>query len=353
MASRTGHMTISDLLAARFASESIAGFGEDTIAEILQNDIAAHNQIMEEMISGLCDVSTDRQRRAGSSVTGEMVEVDEHGRAPTQRDLPGSTVGFPLKLFQFPVGWTRKWLETASVQDMAIKADTAEKVDKVRVVTEIKKAIYLSSNYTHRDHLVDNVDLSVKRFVNADGDPIPDGPNGETFDGSSHTHFDANAGLTNAVLLALVDDVVEHGHGGMVKLVIARANESAVRGLADFTPYQDPRVTLNANANEAMARLDITRLDNRAIGIFGAAEVWVKPWAITGYAFCYSEDGPKPLVFRQRSQESLQGLRMAAEFENHPLHIDFFEREFGVGVWTRTNGAVLDFVNGSYTDPSI
>ena len=50
-----------------------------------------------------------------------------------------------------------------------------------------------------------------------------------------------------------------------------------------------------------------------AIGIFHGAEVWVKPWAIANFAFAWDAASPqKPLVFRQRTQTSLQGLRIAA-----------------------------------------
>ncbi len=61
----------------------------------------------------------------------------------------------------------------------------------------------------------------------------------------------------------------------------------------------------------------------------------------------------KPLAFRQREAASLQGLRIAAQLDTHPLYAQYMEAEFGVGVWTRTNGAVLYFGGASYTDPTI
>ena len=349
---KTGSLGISDLLAARF--QTVVEFGEDRIQQVLANDVAAHNRIMLDLVSAFCEVTGDRHRRYGSSIGGEMVEVDEHGRAPTQRDRPGATVGFPLSLYQFNLGWTNTFLKSATPADLAIATQAAQKGHRRQVTRQIKRAIYLSANYSHRDHLIDEVDLDVKRLLNADGDPIPEGPNGEVFDGATHTHFNAASSLTNSVGLALIDDVVEHGHGDGVTIAINRADEAAWRALSSFTAYQDPRVTLNANANEAVRRLDIARLDNRAIGIFGAAEVWVKPWAIAGYAFCYATGGPdKPLAFRQRQQSALQGLRLASQFEMHPLIAEFYEAEFGVGVWTRTKGAVLYHGAASYTDPQI
>jgi hypothetical protein len=100
--------------------------------------------------------------------------------------------------------------------------------------------------------------------------------------------------------------------------------------------------------------LDISRLDNRAIGIFEGAEIQVKPWAIANYVFAWDAADPnKPLAYRQRTATALQGLRIAAENGDYPLYARQMEAEFGVGVWTRTNGSVLYFANATYADPSI
>lgn len=347
----TGTYDISTLLAARTASA--AAYGLETIQRILAADIAAHNILVRQMLGDFAELSSDRQRLYGGSVGGEMIEVDEYGRAPTQRDLPGSTVGFPLRLFQYALGWTDKWLKIHTPADMAIATQAAEKAHLRAIQREIKRAIFRSANYSWPDYLVDNVTLAVKRFVNADSLAIPNGPNGETFTASSHTHYDAIAGLTAAALTATINDVIEHGFGGKVIAAINKADEAAVRALTGFVAYPDPRI-IYRNSDTPGQTLDITRLDNRAIGIFGGAEVWVKPWAIANYVFVYDSDDPqKPLVFRQRSDSQLQGLRIAATLDTYPLHAQYMEDEYGIGVWTRTNGAVLYFGGGAYVDPTI
>lgn len=351
MAISTGTYDISALLAARF--QSVADFGLDTIQRILQADLAAHNTIVRSMVEELADIVTDRQRLYGTSVGGEMVEVDEYGRAPTQRVAPGSTVGFPLRLFQFALGWTRKFMEVATPADLAQHQLAAQGAHMRAVQRDLKRAVYLASNYTYRDHLVDNVDLSVKRLVNADSAGIPNGPNGETFDGATHTHYDANASLTATVLKNTINDVIEHGHGAQVRVAFNKADETAVRALTGFVAYADPRLVYR-NTDTPENTVDLSRLDNRAIGIFEGAEVWIKSWAIANYAFAWDAGDPrKPIAFRQRSQTTLQGLRIAADNDAYPLHAQYMEAEFGMGVWTRTNGAVLYFAGGAYTDPTI
>src|SRR6185369_2324415 len=125
MASNTGTYDISTLLATRF--QSAAEFGVDTIEKVLAADVAAHNTIVQEMVSDMCEVTTERQRVYGTSADGEMQEVDEYGAAPTQRPTVGDSVGFPLRLFQFNLGWTEKFMQTATPADLATQVQSAEK----------------------------------------------------------------------------------------------------------------------------------------------------------------------------------------------------------------------------------
>jgi len=344
----TGTYDISALLAA--IHQSVKDFGVSTVTEVLQADLNAHNAIVQQMVGELCELTTDAQRIYGASSVGTMIEVDEYGRAPTQVTPEGATVGFPLRLFQYPLGWTRKFLETATPADMAKGQLDAEIAHKKAVVLQIQRAILRDGNYTFRDHLVDNVDLDILRFCNADSMAIPDGPNGEVFVAATHQHYAADTPLAEADFVTLVDNVVEHGHGGSVRMAINRAQEAAVRAFAEFVPYIDARIVAPTDT-VGVRRLDTSRLDNRAIGIFGAAEVWVKPWMPASYVFVYdSADRKKPLAFRQRTATSLQGLRIAGEIETFPLQAQYMEAEFGIGVWTRTNGAVLYTASDTWAD---
>ncbi len=351
MATNTGTYDISSLLRVTF--QTVAEFGLDTIAQVLQRDLAAWNAMVTETVSELCEVTTDRQRIYGTSVAGEMLEVDEYGLAPTQKAAPGATVGFPLRLFQYNIGWTAKYLQVATPADLATQQLAAEKANWREIQRQLKKAIYPSANYTFRDHLIDNVELAVKRFVNGDGAGIPDGPNGESFDGAAHTHYDAFNGWSASELTEAINSVIEHGHGGNVKVAINKADETPVRALVGFVPYPDPRIIYRASDTPGQT-LDMSRLDNRAIGIFNGAEVWAKSWAIDNYPFIWDAADPnKPLAYRQRIQESLQGLRIAFENADYPLYAKDMESEFGIAVWTRTNGLIHYTGGSSYSDPTI
>ena len=62
---------------------------------------------------------------------------------------------------------------------------------------------------------------------------------------------------------------------------------------------------------------------------------------------------PKPLVMRTPTMGG-GGLRIMAANEQFPLRAETMQREFGIGVWNRSNGAVLDTTTGAgtYTTPS-
>jgi hypothetical protein len=353
MPAQVGTYDVSTLLASRFTSAN--AFGLTTIAEVLQADLAAHNTIVTEMLSDLADPTTDVQRIYGSSSGGAMVKVDEYGRSATQRVTPGSTVGFPLERFQYPVGWTKRYFEKATVGDLVQKEQAAKKAHLYAIRQEIKRAIYTATNATFADFLINGVSVGVKRFLNADSSAIPEGPDGGTFTASSHTHYTGAASLSATNLSALIANVIEHGHGNRIIAAINFNDVATVIALSGFVAAPDYRTVPATNATVTMETTNPANQYNRYLGVFGAAEVWVKPWAIQNYIFVYdAADDRKPLAFRQDAVGApLQGLRMAAELDTHPLYTQYFEADFGIGVWTRTNGAVLYFANATYASPTI
>lgn len=355
MPTYTGTHDIAWLLASRYQTVAALDFGE--VQRVLQADLDAHNGLIEDMLSEFVEFTTDTTRPYGDQGSeGEMVEVDEYGRGPTQRPpaAPG-TVGFPLRKFQFPVGWTEMYLELATGAEIALTQQKAQKAHIRALNRDIRRALFYSANYTWNDFLVNKVDITVKRLINADSTPIATGPNAESFDGATHTHYNASATLTAAAVTANIEDVVEHGFGGRVITVISRTDEVAFRALTGFIPLQYPYLgNFATTAGIAEGSLDTTRMDNRQIGWFGASQVWVKPWAIANYIVTYDASATeKPLAFRQRAATSRQGLRIAATLRAFPLVAQYQEAEYGVGVWNRLSAAILYFASGTFADPVI
>ena len=353
MAPQVGMYTLADLLAVRFLSAN--AFGMNSVIEALNADIAAHNAIVNEMIQEMCALTIATQDVYGTGSSGEMVEVDEFGRSETQKSAPGSTVAYPLRLYQYGAGWTRKWLQVATPADMAQKQLDAEKAHLKAIRRDIKRAIFGSANYTFNDFLINGVALGVKRFLNADSAGIPDAPDGSTFTASTHTHYDANATLTAAFVTAEITDLIEHGHGAHVMIAINYADASAWAALTGFVAAVPNYVQVPAyNVTIPTGRTDLGNQYNRLLGYFGAAEVWIKPWAIANYFFAWDAgSAQKPLGFRQRAATTLQGLVLPAELDEYPFNAEYYECEYGISVKTRTNGVVAQYNNGTFQVPTI
>lgn len=344
-----GTLSVTDLLAT--TQQSVAQVGEQRVFQTLSDDLMVHNARVAGMTTALMDTTTDRQRRYGGPDSMVMEELGEFGTPDAQKVTAGDTVAFPLRLAGISVQWTRKYLQNNPASELAAQYVGIKSADVKRIERDIKRAFYTPTNTTFVDRLVDNVSLAVKALVNADSASIPLGPEGDSFDGATHTHYLATASLIAANITSLISTVLEHHNTGQVIVAINQADEAAVRALTGFTAYLDPRLTLGTQANQPGQRLDLMNPTNRAIGIFGAAEVWVKPWVLASYPVAWST-AAKPLVMRIRSAQAA-GLAIAADNETHPLRAQTMEREYGISVWNRTAAAVLYTGGGSYSAPAI
>jgi hypothetical protein len=345
-----GSLTTLDTLAT--TQQSVVAYGEDNAWAAVNAALAAHNRIAQELMGSFAQVTEDRQRRYGGLDTMTMQELDEMAMPDTQKVSAGVTVGFPLRRYGNSLQWTRHFVQNMTLGELDAQVTAMRTADLQVIQREIKRALFYPTNYAFEDRLVDHVTLAVKRLVNADSAVLPIGPNGEVFTAASHTHYLGTASFVAADLTALIEHVVEHFNGGRPMVYLNRAQETAVRGFTGFTPYLDARLVGANTATQANGNLDPTDLYNRAIGIFGPAEVWVKPWVPASYVFSFLEDVPVPVVIRRRNGGS-GTLELEYEDEVHPLRARSYFREFGAGVWTRTNGAVLYTANATYAAPTL
>jgi hypothetical protein len=350
-----GTLTTLDTLQAQ--RTSVVEYGEDLAYGAIATLLAAHNQITNEMLGEFVDTTTDRRRRFGGPSSMYMDVVDQGGLADVQKISAGVDVGFPLRKYQVAIGWDRDFLEVATPQELLAQFQAGRDADINAVQRELKKAIFNSVNTAaYLDINVDNQSLPLKAFINADGFPLPTGPNGEIFDGSTHTHYLATASFVAADLTSLISTVVEHYNTGSVRVYINRAQETAIRGFTGFTAYVPVQIVPAVTSVRAIKNLDETNLYNRAIGFFdaggGAAEVFVKPWVPANYLFAYNIAAPPGVTMRVRNATRGQ-LRLVADNEMYPLRAQTMEREFGMSIWNRVNGAVLYTGGGSYVVPTI
>jgi len=349
-----GTLYTLDLL--RNTNTTIQDIGEDNAWMAINDALTAHNALLADMVGSLMDVTTDRQRVYGGNDEAVMEEIDEFGTPDAQKVTAGATVGFPLRRTAAAVQWTRHFFARVSAQQLAAQFDAILAADRRMQQRELKRALFRSTNYTFNDRLAgraeDRIDLSVKRLVNADSMAIPMGPSGVSFTASTHTHYLGTGSFVAADLTALIETVVEHYATGMAKVYINRAQEVAVSGFVGFVAYNYPGVVPANNAVSSNRTIDPFNLYDRAIGTYRGAEIVVKPWVPASYVLCFMDGAPKPLVMRVPNVGP-RGLNLEADEESHPLRARVLAHEFGIGVWNRTNGAVLYTGNATYADPTL
>lgn len=349
--SKVGTLDIDSLLQNTAAFQTVSAFGLEEFAAVVQRDLEAHDRNMRDMLSGIAAPAEDRLWASSNVDNMEMYEADEGSRVPTQKIKGGYNYGAPLRKRQISVGWDREYFRRRTVSEFAAQLRAAEKAHVLMVYRDLKRSIYLSSNYNFAERYQDPlITIPVKRLVNADSLGIATGPNGETFDASTHTHYLASATLTQAAATSAVETVLEHRVTAGIRIVIAQADRTAWEALTGFKAYPDPRIQYNAtDQNRQTIQLD--RMNDLAIGTFAAAEVWVKPWGIANYPLFYDNAGPKPVAFRTREGDLM--LETAAENDAFPLHAQFLESHYGFGVRNRTAAAVLMIGDTTYADPTI
>lgn len=352
-----GTLSLDDLLAA--TQPTIVEFGEDLVYQGISDILEIHNRLTEEKLNNYVLTSTDRMRRYGGVDSMVMEPIDEVGVPQAQKVTAGATVGFPLRRYANAIQFTRDWMTQHTPEELTVQILAQRDADERTVDREIKRALFRPTNYTFTDRLVQptsQITIPVKALANADGAPIPSGPNGESFDGSTHTHYLARVGGTVAAtdVQAMVNTVIEHHPNGKPMIWISRTDEATFTGIPGFVAFVPVTIHQADTSTYAIGKtLDPTQVNNRAIGMWnGQAEVWVKPWIPAGYFYCWTQGGPIPLVMREPAR-GIKGLRLLAEFEVYPLRATSIARDFGLGVWNRTNGAILYIGGTSYVNPTI
>src|SRR6266702_734174 len=357
-----GTLTTLDTLASlRAASGNVAEIGEDVAFASIEAALQAHNQLLQESLTGFVDQTTDRLRRYGGPDTMTMEELDEFGTPSTQKISAGATLGFPLKFFGGALQWTRLFFQNATGAELAAQVEAMMDADIKNMHKQLKLAMFTPTNSTFEDRRVDHVNLPMKALVNADSAPIPIAPDGTTFNAATHTHyFGASTVWTGSPtgaslatdLTTVTNTVIEHFLTGGIQILINAAQEVNVRAATGFNPYYDPRLVPSVNQTNAMGDLDVMNITNRAIGVFGAGEIWVKPWVPPNYVVAVLVGSPqKALVMRTRNAGS-GDLQLLFDNEIYPLRSRAYGREFGFGVWNRVAAAVLNTSNTTYTAPA-
>jgi hypothetical protein len=330
---------------------------ETEVARRFAEALTIHNELYADMVGDLATVVTKPQMPYVASDTATMQELDEWGRADASKASTAGNLGFPLRIYGSAIQWTRTYFQRTTIAELAAQLDAHAAADLVNFRTLMRRTLFLNTNTSsYKDRLDSKLTYDLKALLNADGQAIPTSPSGATFDGSTHTHYLASATYTLAATQALIDTVVEHGVDGKIVLYIAKADEATVRGFTGFAAYLDARITVSGANQIGNVALDVNNPDNRAIGVLGGAEVWVKPWVPANYAAVLDLGaGRNAIGVRVRSGNLTSGpgsFQLIDEHGHHPLTAQNLGREFGMAAFAREKAAVSRMNNGTYAVPA-
>lgn len=328
------------------------------LADSFSAALSAYNALTADMLADLAGTTDQAQLAFPGSDEATIQELDEWGAADASKATAAGEVGFPLRIYGGTIQWTNTYLERATPAMMAATLDAFATADIKNIRRTLATVLFKPTNTTgYFDRLGTKRTYDLKALLNADGQQIPPSPSGGSFNGGSHTHYLGSAALDATHLTALINTVVEHGiDAGKVVVYIAKGNETTVRNLSGFSPYLDARITVTGASQIGNQALDVANPDNRAIGVFGGAEVWVKSWIPTDYQVALIVGGGiRPLMVRTRTGDfqAAGGFRMINEHGHHPLHAQYLGREFGIGVYGRQRAACGYSSNATYAAPTI
>ncbi len=370
-----GTLQVSDSLNALLASQvSVLQFGLVEAYDLIAEDLAAWNAIVQEELSLLAEMGEDVMRVYGGAQAMTMLEGDEFSDPDAEKVAGGIAVAFPLRRGEIKVAFTRDWLATNDTQQLAAQYDAAKLGDLQRIQRKLQEAIFFPisrptvlPNGTpnpnpYRDRLVPpNVPLPLFPLLNADGAPVPVGPNGETFDPLTHTHYAASDWTSNAStpatrdgdLQAVCNNLVEHNVTGRLCLFINFAQEAQIRALPSFVPMFDANVQVANNITFTQGALNPRNFNNRMIGTYRGFEVWIKPWVFPNYVVPFSSGDTKgrPIYWRTRKGGLCKDFGLFYEDDDIKLKADTMIRDGGCSVWMRHMAVVLYTGGPTYVSP--
>lgn len=372
-----GTLAVTDALSSLLASQlSVVQYGTAAAYEQIQEENAAYNRVVQDELATFAEMSEDSTRAYGGANVIDAEDMTEFDNVDASKIAAAYPVSFPLTRHGNKVGYTRDWLATNSTEQLAAQYLASRTGDQQRIQSKIRRALYYPVSRpvfltdgtrnpaAYVDKLVPpNVPLPLYPLLNADGSPVPIGPNGETFNAATHTHYmavDWTAGGSTATtrdgdLLAACANLTEHRVDGELRIIINAAEESKIRALPNFIQDYNPTVTVGANLTYAGNNLDVRNYNNRRIGTFMGFEVWVKPWAFPSYILAMAtggDMGERILVWRTRKGGLWSDFNFRAHQDNFPVTADPMTRDGDCSVWGRHLGVALFTGAATYAAPA-
>jgi hypothetical protein len=337
-----------------------------TYAEIIQDISAAvqlfNQSIAQSELAGLMSPTADAAIEYGQGAGNSFEDATEYAQGDAQRSQTSGHM-LPLRLVDYKMGWTSRWLEEARRaqidNDINAMLDAARDVFEKRVLTRLFKlepetgvGYGLGSAGISPGFADAGTPSGTVAFV-----PRPYLQRAAAFT-ASHNHYMRLDGITQANLESAVKNLWEHGYDQVFDLLISMADVTSWTNTTNVTGFKArPDLLLQYGQDTTLGLVD-----QSYIGVIGTAYGSVRVRASaripTGYWGVFKSFGAldvrNPIAVRFNPMRGF-GLRLTVNnVDRYPLAGSIGEMAFGVGVRDRIAAVLVENdSSGSYASPTI
>jgi hypothetical protein len=101
---------------------------------------------VQEMLGTLVERTTDARRSYGTGDVKVMDEMDQWGQSDAQKISAAVTVDFPLRRYGNSLQWTRQWMISNTVAQLAAEVAAIMDADRSNLIKQVKRAVYTPTN---------------------------------------------------------------------------------------------------------------------------------------------------------------------------------------------------------------
>jgi hypothetical protein len=318
--------------------------------------------IAQSELAPLMSPTADAALEYGQGSGNAFEDATEYSQPDAQRSETSGHM-LPLKLADYKLGWSSRWLEQARRaqidNDINAMLDAARDIFEKRVLTRMFKiepdvgvANGLGAGGISPAFADGGVPSGTVAFT-----PRPFLQRAVAFT-AQHSHYLRLNGITQAALEQAVKTVWEHGHDQVFDLLISMSDVGSWTNTTNVTGFKSrPDLLLQYGANA-----DLGLVNDSYIGViatsYGSVRVRASARIPQNYWAVFKSYGPldvrNPLAVRFDPMRGF-GLRLVADrVDRYPLAGAIGEMAFGVGVRDRVSAAVvLNASSGDYTSATI
>jgi hypothetical protein len=330
-------------------NERVTGDLIPAVTDAIDQSIAEHNKMTDDMISLFVHKTTDFKVRYKSPAAAKLQPLDEHGRARKIKAAGYYDIGLPLRDAGTALGDTRIALVKKTVKEVNDDIALILQADQRWLRDQILSALYYNVNYTFSD--AEHGDLLVKALANQDGTLYLVKAGAEA--GTESQNYRGITALDDAnnPFATIHRDLTsrpENFGGGRVITFLPTNLEDEAMNLTDFIEETDPDIALGDNVSRLTGSLDAS-VPGEVIGKSGRN--WLVRWDALpdNYMISLITSGARPLAMREHPEAELQGFNRVAERNDDPYYESQYTRHAGFGGWNRVAAIITKVGAASYT----